>query len=237
MVCAMPMELAAVATAARLQRMESSGRRAPKTGLGSLHRGSIAGAEVIAVATGMGPPLARAGIEDLLDEHAVRAVVVAGIAGSTDTTRAIGTVVDPSVVIDAASGDRFEPHRSVTSSPSGALWTTNVITAPEDLPPLLAQGVVALDMETASIASICQARDIPWAVARAISDDPSDEVIDEVFAMANQDGTANPKRVASYVIRHPHHVARMARLGRNASLAARNAAAAAVDVCRAFASV
>ena len=73
------------------------------------------------------------------------------------------------------------------------MWTTNGLTTrPSDLEALLAQGVVSLDMETAAIAELCEARGIPWSVFRVISDRASDGTVDEeVFHLSNQDGTPN----------------------------------------------
>jgi len=222
----MPLELDAMSRATRLRRPDESRAR---TGVGSARRGRVGSFDVVALATGMGTDRARRTTERLLSGVEVDRVVVVGIAGGVDASVAIGTVVDPEVVIDAASGERFVPDSTVGACPAGALWTTDVMTGPDELPGLRAAGVVALDMETAAIAAVCRERGVPWSVVRAISDDPSDEVDDEVFAMSNADGTPNPRRVVSYVVRHPHRIGRLARLGRHAQLAARNAATAAVD--------
>ena len=77
------------------------------------------------------------------------------------------------------------------------MWTTNGLTTdPDDLAALRAQGVVSLDMETAAIAEVCEARGIPWSVFRAISDRANDgSVDDEVFHLSNQDGTPNQEAI------------------------------------------
>jgi hypothetical protein len=114
------------------------------------------------------------------------------------------------------------------------MWTTNVLTPPDALPALRARGVVSLDMETAAIAACCEARGVPWSVFRAISDRASDgSVDDEVFAMSNQDGTPNPRAILRYIVRHPHHLPRMAKMGSNVKLATTRAADAAIAALRA----
>ena len=229
-VCAMPLELSALARAIGMSRV-----RGP---VGEVHRARLDGREVVAVATGMGTAMARTATIRLFETASVHRVLVVGIAGGVDTATPIGTVVDPEVVIDAASGTEHLPHRIdrpdrvAGEAPRGALWTTDTMTLPDELESLRARGVVALDMETAAIGAVCAERGVPWSVFRAISDDPTDEVDDELFAMANQDGTPNPRNVVRYLLRHPQRVPRLARMGRNSGAAAGRAASAAVAAYR-----
>lgn len=220
---AMPLELAAISGVIDARRGSDAD---------GLRHGSVDGRAVVAIATGMGTELARRSTSALLDAAEVRHVLVVGIAGGVDTATPIGTVVRPEVVIDAASGSRHRPVQIGTAPASGALWTTDRITTSAELVDLRAQGVIALDMETAAIGAVCDERQVPWSVFRAISDDPSDEVDEEVFEMSNQDGSPNPANVARYLLRHPHRIPRLARMGRNSKLAAQRAAAAAVVACR-----
>ena len=85
-------------------------------------------------------------------------------------------------------------------------------------------------METAALAAVCERRDIPWSVFRAISDRATDGSVDEeVFRLSNQDGTPNAKAVAAYVLRHPGRLPGMARMAKHAKLATEQAADAAID--------
>ena len=75
---------------------------------------------------------------------------------------------------------------------------------------------------------------MPWAVFRAVSDRATDGTVDdEVFHLSRQDGRPDPRAVLRYVARHPGRIPRLARMGRDASLAARRAADAAVAAVRA----
>jgi adenosylhomocysteine nucleosidase len=222
LVCAMPMELRPLTRRLRLRKQ--------RIGDVDVRSGTAAGHQIVAVVTGMGTHLATAATERLLDVVTPTRVVVVGITGAVENETPMGTLVRPEVVIDAATGTERRPTRLGDAVPHGAMWTTDVLTPPDQLAGLRARGVVSLDMETAAIAACCERRAIPWSVVRAISDRASDGSVDEaIFRLSNQDGTPNLGAVARYVVRHPHHLPRMAALGRGAKLATERAAAAAVD--------
>jgi nucleoside phosphorylase len=110
------------------------------------------------------------------------------------------------------------------------MWTTNGLTTDADeLARLRAAGVVSLDMETAAIADVCEARAIPWSVFRVISDRANDDTVDqEVFRLSHQDGTPNVEAIERYIAEHPERLPLLAEMGKNAGLATRNAAVAAI---------
>jgi nucleoside phosphorylase len=224
-VCAMPMELKPLVRKLSLRRTELGGA--------TLHRGSAHGRDVVAIVTGMGTKLATEGMERLLDAVDVERVVVVGITGAVENVTPIGTLVLPEVVVNSATGSEHRPHPLGTGTPSGKMWTTDELTTDLDaVAALRAQGVVSLDMETAAIAAVCERRGIPWSVFRVISDRASDgSVDDEIFKMSNQDGTPNPRAVARYFLRHPHHIPRLARLAKGARRATDTAADAAIRAC------
>jgi adenosylhomocysteine nucleosidase len=224
-VCAMPMELKPLTRKLSLRRTDVGGT--------VMHRGSAHGREVVAIVTGMGTRFATEGTERLLGVLDVERVIVVGITGAVENVTPIGTLVLPEVVVDGATGREHRPHPLGGGTPNGKMWTTDELTTdPEAVVALRARGVVSLDMETAAIAAVCERRGIPWSVFRVISDRATDgSVDDEVFRMSNQDGTPNPRAVARYFLRHPHHVPRMARLAKGARLATETAADAAIRAC------
>lgn len=220
-ICAMPMELKPLSKRLGLRKTSIHGMQ--------VHSGSLDGRDVIAIVTGMGTALATAGTERLLDAVSPERVVVVGITGAVENDTPIGTLVLPEVVVNSETGDEHRPTPLGAGIPHGVMWTTNALTPPGALPALRAKGVVSLDMETAAIAKCCEARDIPWSVVRAISDRASDGTVgDEVFQMSNQDGTPNVGRVVRYVVRHPHHLPRLAKMGQQVKLATERAADAAI---------
>jgi adenosylhomocysteine nucleosidase len=183
----------------------------------------------------MGPELARRGLERLLDESGeVELVMVVGITGAVSGDTPVGTLVHPERVVDGATGAAFRPVALAGSSPAGTMWTTaDLITDPARIAELRSEGVVSLDMETAALAAVCNERGIPWSVVRVISDRADDgSVDDELFAMSDGNGSPKPGAVLSYLVRHPGHIPRLARMGRDVRHATRRAATLALEEVR-----
>jgi adenosylhomocysteine nucleosidase len=225
-VCAMPMELRALARKLAL--------RSTRIGALRFHSGTLGGRDVIAVVTGIGLTSARTGTERMLDTVEVAHVVVVGITGAVDSVTPVGTLIVPEVVVNGATGRDYRPAPLGTGKPHGKMWTADeLITDPGTLARLRAGGVVALDMETAAVAEVCERRRVPWSVFRAVSDRATDGTIDqEVFGLSNRDGTPNVPAILRYAVKHPTRVPRMATLARGATLATVVAAQAAIRACR-----
>jgi len=226
-VCAMPIELAPLVRMLSLTETEVGGL--------PLHTGTLDGRDVVAVVTGMGMPLANRETTRLLDAIAVRWVLVVGITGALESDTPIGTLVWPEVVVNSETGreHRPTPLGEPERVPHGRMWTTHGLTTDVgDLARLRDDGVVSLDMETAAIAALCEARGIPWTVFRVISDRANDGTVDEeVFHLSNQDGTPNPAAIERYIAEHPERLPLLARMADDAALATRTAAEAAIRAC------
>lgn len=225
-VSAMPMEMAPLR---RRLSLRTGDARPPQ-----LFEGVLDGRPVAAVTTGMGPALARRGLDRLFETVDVERAVVVGITGAVNDDTPIGTLVRPEKVVDGSTGVAYEPHPLAGDGRTGTMWTTDeLITDAERIAALRAQGVTCLDMETAAIGAACDARGITWSVVRVISDRANDGSVDqELFALSNQDGTPNPRAVLSYVVRHPHRLPGLARMGRQVRAATHLAAEQAVDAVR-----
>lgn len=217
--CAMPMELRPLRRRLRLRKSE----------LG--YAGWIGDRPVTAVITGIGTALAHAATVRLLDEVDVERVIVVGIAGAIENQTPIGALVLPEFVVSGADGSEHRPTPLRVGNAHGKLWTSDeLLLDPAVLADLRAHGVVALDMETAAIAKVCDEHDVPWSVVRAISDRAGDGTVDgETVGLTHPDGRPNVSAVARYLVRHPDALPRLVRLGKGAKLAAARAAETAIN--------
>jgi adenosylhomocysteine nucleosidase len=217
--CAMPMELRPLRRRLRLRKSE----------LG--YAGWIGDRPVTAVITGIGTALAHAATVRLLDEVDVERVIVVGIAGAIENQTPIGALVLPEFVVSGADGSEHRPTPLHVGNAHGKLWTSDeLLLDPALHADLRAAGVVALDMETAAIAKVCDEHDVPWSVVRAISDRAGDGTVDgETVGLTHPDGRPNVSAVARYLVRHPDALPRLVRLGKAAKLAAERAAETAIN--------
>jgi adenosylhomocysteine nucleosidase len=210
-------------------------RRLGMEGDGSLYRGRAGAIEVVAMLTTIGMAAGAQAAQRIL-EHDVDWVMVVGIAGGVDRSVPIGGVIVPEVVIDRVTGSRFRPALAGNLTPSGTLSCGDeLITGQAELDAMAAQGVVAVDMETAAVAAVCDAAGCSWSVFRGISDYAGEGLVDAaVFAMTRPDGTADPDVIARYLEENPDCRKVLARLARDANFATEAAAAAAIDACASF---
>jgi adenosylhomocysteine nucleosidase len=223
-ICAMPMELTPL--------VEKLSLTETQVGDVTVHAGTLHGRDVVAIVTGMGVDYATSGTAALLDAMPVDHVVVVGITGALENDTAIGTLILPELVVHSVTGAEYRPAQLGEGTPSGTLVTTVGLTTDADaMAELRAQGVVALDMETAAIAHLCDERGIPWSVFRVISDRPDSNITNELFQTSNLDGTPNQEAIDAYFAKHPEAIEAMTRLAEDATLAAVTAADAAIRAC------
>lgn len=203
-----------------------------------VYRGVVGDADVVATLTTMGTRAAAETTERLLQTlPSLDHLVVVGIAGGVGPRGRIGDLIVPEVVIDGATGREHRPAPLGSDrdgvAPSGKLWTSDdFVIDRAAVAGLVAQGVVAVDMETAAVAAVCDRHGRPWSVFRAISDRSEDYTDTRVLELARPDGSPNLAAVARLLVVRPWYMARLARLGRDATTAARTAAAAAADGLR-----
>lgn len=178
-------------------------------------RGVHAQLDVVATVTEMGTRAATDVTTRLLDTVPVDHVLVVGICGAVAPEIAIGDLVVPARVVDEATGCVLRP-KPLGGTPRGVLLTTDTLyTDPATIARFAAEGIVAVDMETAAIGMVCAARGLTWSVFRAVSDRAGDPRVDaDLVGMANADGTPNPGTIARYLLTHPGRIPGLVRLGR-----------------------
>ena len=195
---------------------------------GDVHRGRHGDVEVVALLTLIGMAAAAEATERAL-EHDVDWVMVVGVAGGVDHSIEIGSVVVPEVVVDRATGGRYTPSPSGVFAARGILSCgDDLITDPGRIAAMEAEGIVAVDMETAAVAAVCADHDVPWSVFRGISDFADGGLVDDaIFAMTKPDGTADPDAIGRYLDENPDRRKVLEQLAHDADLATRGAADAA----------
>jgi adenosylhomocysteine nucleosidase len=212
------------------------GARRTTVGPDVVHSAVRGGRELFASTIGVGPDRARASTRRLLETLDVDHVVVSGIAGAIHPEMAVGTVVVPDVVIDLESGREFIPHPLGGACPDGAggrLATSGRLVVDEgEVRGLVERGVVAIDMESAAVAEVCQASATPWSAIRCVSDRPRDGMVDDsVLQLLDEDGNADVRAALRFVLSHPRRVPDLVRLGRDSTAAARRVARSTLLAC------
>jgi adenosylhomocysteine nucleosidase len=198
--------------------------------------GRVGAVEVVAKTTGIGTARAERAAQQVLDAAPVDHLVVVGIAGGIGPGIGIGDLVVPERVLDLATGKEYRPHALGRAAPRGVLATSDVLLAePGAAARLEALGVVAIDMETAAIAAVCEGRGCPWSVFRAISDRADDGSTDAaILALAGPDGHPRPAAVARFLLTRPGRIPQLLRLARGLRRSTNAAAAAAVRALEAL---
>jgi hypothetical protein len=229
----MPLELHAIVTAFGLAATGEE-KGAPWTG-------RVGNSDVTAIHIGMGPSLTREAIGRVLDETApghrpVDNVMIAGICGGLDPEVPVGTLINPELLVLQTTGASYR-HRPPGDVPAaGKLITTEGVSLDLELTgQFFADGFVAVDMESAAVAEVCEARGCPWSVYRCISDRPFDGLLDErLVALSNPDGSGNRAELEKLLAEDPTLGARLEQLSQDSANGARLAAEAAVRGCLAL---
>jgi adenosylhomocysteine nucleosidase len=201
---------------------------------GEQYRGRAGAVEVVAMLTTMGMAAGAAAARRML-ELEVDLVMVVGIAGGvSQSSVTIGDVIMPEVVIERSTGRTLRPSWFHDHAPRGHLSCgDDLIVDQEMLDGMHDLGVIALDMETAAVAAVCEDAGVPWAVFRSISDYAGEGLVDQsLFAMTNPDGTADVEAVTRWLDANPDKLEVLTRLAHDSNLATEAASDAAIRACR-----
>jgi nucleoside phosphorylase len=229
----MPLEMDAITTAFGLTP-SADAEGAPWTG-------RVGQSVVTAIHIGMGPPLTRVATARLFDETApghvdVDHVMVAGICGGLDPDLAVGTLINPEIIIEYSSGATYRHSPPGDAPVAGKLMTTEGATLDHDLSrAFAADGFVGVDMESSAVAEVCESHGCAWSVYRCIGDRFFDGLLDaRIVAATNQDGSGDMTQIMKLIEAEPELGGKLAQLSRDTTLAARLAAEAAVRGCLAL---
>jgi nucleoside phosphorylase len=205
-----------------------------RSGDGAVLSGAVGRVEVVATTTGIGTRAAARTAERVLDSTSIDHLIVVGIAGGIGPSVGIGDLVVPDLVINLSTGTEYRPTLLGCTAPRGTLVTSDELLVNQDeVVRLERQGVIAIDMETAAIAAVCEDRHCPWSVFRGISDRADDGSTDPaVFDLAGPDGGPNWPALARFVLSKPWSVPELVRLARGIKHATNIAASGAVSALK-----
>lgn len=163
----------------------------------TIHRGQMAGCEVIAMQSGIGKVNSALALQCLLDDFAPDLVINTGVAGGTGSAGILDVVVGnrvayhdvwcgPGTVPGQASDcpQYFEPPCGLLNLPAlgsdsgvihGLIASGDIfVSSPEETERIrgLYPDVAAVDMESASMAQTCWLNGVPFVSVRVVSDTP-----------------------------------------------------------------
>lgn len=203
--------------------------------------GRVGNSDVTAIHIGMGPSLTRTATVRLFDESVpgfvpVDHVMIAGICGGLDPDLEVGTVINPEIVMEHASGASYRHAPPGDTPQAGKLITTEGVSLDKELSlRFFEDGCLGVDMESSAVAEVCTANDCAWSVYRCIGDRHFDGLLDErIVALANADGSGNMAEIQRLLAAEPEIAKKLERLSHDSALAARRAAEAAVQGCLAL---
>ena len=167
------------------------GLRKAHLGAIEVRTGRLGGAEVVALKTGIGPVEAQRATEQLLKGGPFDRVVMIGIAGGIGGNQEIGDLVVAETVIDGRSGASYRAAPLPGLEQAGTLHTADyLILDPAQLDAMRAQGIVALDMETAAVGGSLRGR------RHRVVVDPVDQRPTDRQAGGRQPARPHPTRTA-----------------------------------------
>jgi adenosylhomocysteine nucleosidase len=151
----------------------------------------------------MGAARASLAIEAALALGPASELVSVGWAGACDLEFHVGDVIQPSILIDARTGERFfvvdpettEAAKIVVSVPAPA-----GVTAKHRL--RVSYFASAVDMEAAAVARIAQAHGLPFSAIKAISDEADFELPD-MQQFSTEDGQFQESEFGLFIAFRP----------------------------------
>lgn len=153
-----------------------------------------------------------------------RGVILVGTAGGLDPSLASGTAARIGEVV-APDGRRWSPTLEL-DQPRRAIRATSVegIASPEEKRTLRGStGADAVDLESVAFAEACDARAIPWAIVRGISDAAEEALPVDAGRWIDASGRTRPHAVLASILRRPSLLGTLRRLSRTSRAALEDA--------------
>ena len=238
-VCDAPLAIF-VATQAEMKplaaALQSTGRSAHRSN--SMVRIRVVGRDLLLAKTGVGPDNAEAVASRLFEGTPVTAALSLGVAGGLSPQLQTGDlIVGDRAILRRSSGPQSFPCDSGLQEAAltvirrwngrhclGPILTVDrIVRTPKEKSQLAAEsGAVALDMESAAIASAALAYSVPFLAIRGILDPLHEDLAIDFDQFLDTEGEPSLPRLMRYLITHPFTLPHLVRLGiRTKSVCAR----------------
>jgi adenosylhomocysteine nucleosidase len=169
---------------------------------------------VVLTCGGIGAQPARRAAEAIVSLYQPALIYSAGFAGALDRKQRIGDVIVPRRVINANDGSSID-----TGQGEGILVSFASVAPPEQKAKLAdSYAAQAVDMEAAAVARAAEARGVPFAAVKAVSDEV-DFALPVMDAFIDADGQFNAAAFALFTAVRPWTWGTTLRLARNSRLA------------------
>lgn len=169
----------------------------------------------VVICGGIGSEPARRAAEAILALYQPAVIYSAGFAGALDRKLHVADIVVPRRVVNASDGSSVD-----TGQGEGLLISFPSVASPEQKAKLGdSYGAQAIDMEAAAVAKAAEARGVPFAAVKAISDE-SDFTLPLMDRFINADGQFNAPRFALFAAVRPWIWGSTLQLARNSRCAA-----------------
>lgn len=202
--------------------------------LAPLARRSHAGLALIE--TGEGPRNASRVLRSWLEKKSARAVINIGFAGSLSPLLQIGDIVIAREVrshtesFDTGASQLFQLAERIQNARSAVAITVDEIVCEAKAKRRMAESLAVneigwVDMESAAIASVCDSLEIPFLIARSISDAFDEDLPLDFNRCRTSDGRVSPRKVVQSLIRRPRALKGLIELQRRSETCAEKLAA------------
>jgi adenosylhomocysteine nucleosidase len=175
----------------------------------------------------MGCNSARLALAEIAGKYDLESVISIGYAGALDPALQVGERVVADKVVHYDTQKSYSLDETLISTMPearrGTLLTVDevVATPPEKKALREKYSAVAVDMETSALAEEAEARHLPFASVRAITDTADQELIDCSHLVA-EDGDVSKLKAGWHILTHPGDLKGMIDLGKHAKLATAN---------------
>lgn len=221
---ALPQEAAAFVQLAR-SRGRAMERVAPPQPQCALQRWTTPGLEIWV--TGMGLENARRGGEAALETGRPERIITSGVAGALDPEARVAWVYHEADA-NFPGGDRLQ----ASASRSGLIVSRDriVVTRAEKAQLRAETGADLVDMESAALRKMAQARGIPSATVRSVSDTATRDLVLDFNRVYTPHKTLHPGRLALEIARAPWKIPALIRFGADAQKASVRLAEVLIDM-------